>query len=83
MDRAEYEVHKMIERVRAYQEAIEPFINAKVRALNYMLPTLILHPDGHMERKFTPEQQALLDQYDEAIKSIMAGVESRASKEER
>jgi sensor domain CHASE-containing protein len=75
MDRAEYEVHKMIEKVRAYQEAIEPFINAKVMALNCMLPAMTLHPDGHMESKYTPEQQAILDQYDEAIKSIMAGVD--------
>lgn len=74
MDRAEYEVHKMIERVRAYREAMEPFFNAKVRALNCMLPTIIRHPDGHIESKYTPEQQAILDQYDDAIRSAMASM---------
>ena len=54
---------------RDYLEAIKPFVNAKSKIYLATMPTMIIHPDGHVEQQhnFTPEQKEALRLADEAI----------------
>lgn len=57
----------------AYQRAIQPWVDAKVRIIALAMPSYVLFPDGHIERRgdgLTDEARASLKLLDEHIARI-------------
>lgn len=77
MTMAELEVERMIQSVRAYQEAIQPFINIKIMVMSRCAPKMVLHPDGRMEHSVPPLAQAILDQCDEQIAALSTSTKEK------
>ena len=62
----------IIQRQRDYIAAIKPFTDMKAKVYAHAVPTIIIHPDGRMERRynFTPEQHEALRVGDEEIEAL-------------
>lgn len=56
---------------RVFHAVAEPFVKMKLRVLEPLLPTLILYPDGRMEREYPPGAQKLLDEIDLAFEAAI------------
>lgn len=68
--------HVMRLRQREYLEAIKPFTDAKLEIYAVTIPTIVIHPDGQVERRynFTPGQQEIMRLADEAIDAVKARI---------
>lgn len=66
----------MRRRQREYMDATQPIIDVKVEIYSWMVPTIIIHPDGNVEHRydFTSEQQEMLQLADEAIEAVKARI---------
>ena len=57
---------------RDFQARIDPFVHLLIKIQNCTMPTMILHPDGHMDIRYdyTDEQQGMIKQINENIEYI-------------
>lgn len=63
------DVEQLVMRQREYAEAIQPYIDMKVKVYAVSLPTTIVYSDGRVEQQynFTPELEQQLRIADEMI----------------
>ena len=45
----------------AIQSAVRPYIQAQCELLGTAIPTMIIHADGHFERRYSPEVEKELE----------------------
>lgn len=66
----------MRRRQRDYLDAIKPFTDAKVEIYAITTPTIVIYPDGQVERRynFTPDQLEALRRADELIDAVNARI---------
>lgn len=75
MNREQYEIQKIVDRQRAFQEAIAPILREKVKVMSMYVPSILIHADGRVEQGPPPDWAAtLLAQYDEIIKIIASSL---------
>ncbi len=70
MTREEYELSKAIDRQRAFQHAIQPFLDNAAKLTSYYMPTILVYPDGRVERKDHPKVTEILEQTRQFIQQI-------------
>lgn len=71
--REDYARYKLAEWERERRESLQPWLEAKARAMALMMPKRIVLKDGVIV-EYSQGDQAMLAQYDNAIKSLLESI---------